>query len=315
MSPGSRDRSADSGVNSETKQQNLRLRAKMMRAVRRFFDDRGYMEVETPHILSAPIPEPHISYIETPRGVLHPSPELYMKQLLASGYERIYQISRCFRAGERGDRHLPEFTLLEWYCTGTDYRGLIEGCEAMIRSVAGELGFGSTIPFRGREIGLDSPWDRVTVREAFGRYASVSLDAALASGRFEEILVGEIEPHLGHPRPMFLHDYPASMASLSRLRADDDSVCERVELYIAGLEIANGFSELNDPKEQRRRFERDLAARERSGEPTFPLPEAFLRALSRMPEAAGIALGLDRLAMVLTDQGRIDDVVAFVPES
>jgi len=315
MSPVSRNRSANSGVNIEAKQQNLRLRANMMRAVRRFFDDRGYLEVETPHILSAPIPELHIAYIETPRGVLHPSPELYMKQLLASGYERIYQISRCFRAGERGGRHLPEFTLLEWYCAGTDYRGLMKECEAMIRFVAGKLGLGSSIMYQGKEIGLDSPWDRVTVREAFGRYASVSLDSALASGRFEEILVGEIEPHLGHPRPTFLHDYPASMASLSRLRAGDDSVCERVELYLAGLEIANGFSELNDPKEQRRRFERDLAARERSGAPTFPLPEEFLRILSRMPESAGIALGLDRLAMVLTDQAGIADVVAFVPAS
>lgn len=297
------------------KRRNLRLRAGMLRAVRRFFTDRGYLEVETPHILSTPIPEPHIAYVETRRGVLHPSPEVYMKQLLASGYARIFQISRCFRAGERGQRHLPEFTLLEWYREGVDYRGLMAECEAMIPFVAGELGLGSSIAYQGREIGLNPPWDRIAVREAFERYAPVSMDAALASERFDEILVSEVEPHLGHPRPAFLHDYPASMASLSRLRADDASVCERVELYLAGLEIANGFSELNDPKEQRRRFDRDQAARRRSGASTFPLPEGFLRALSRMPPAAGIALGLDRLAMVLADCVRIDDVVAFVPEA
>ena len=315
MSRGSRNSSTKNGVSIAAKQRNLRLRAQMLRAVRRFFEGRGYLEVETPHIFSAPIPEAHIAYVETPRGVLHPSPELYMKQLLASGYDRIFQISRCFRHGERGDRHLPEFTLLEWYCAGMDYQGLMAECEAMIRFAAGELELGSRILYQGREIGLGSPWDRLTVHKAFEGYASVSLEQALTSGRFDEVLVGEIEPHLGHPRPTFLYDYPASMASLSRLRADDDAVCERVELYMAGLEIANGFSELNDPEEQRRRFAGEQTARERSGAPTFPLPEGFLESLGRMPAAAGIALGLDRLAMVLTNQARIDDVVAFVPEA
>lgn len=315
MSPGSRNKTNKRGVDIAAKQRNLRLRAHMLRAVRRFFCDRGYLEVETPHILSAPIPEPHIAYVKTPLGVLHPSPEVYMKRLLAGGYDRIFQISRCFRAGERGDRHLPEFTLLEWYGAGMDYFGLMAVCEGLIRFVAKELDLGSSLVYQGKEIRLDAPWDRATVRKVFGRYASVSLEAALASGRFDEILVGEIEPQLGHPRPTFLHDYPSSMASLARLRAEDDAVCERVELYLAGLEIANGFSELTDPEEQRRRFERDQAARKRSGAPVFPLPDAFLRALSRMPAAAGIALGLDRLAMVLADQARIDDVVAFVPEA
>jgi len=287
----------------------------MLAAVRGFFSERGYLEVETPHLLPVPIPEAHIQFVETARGaVLHPSPELYMKRLLAAGHPRIFQVARCFRGAERGDRHLREFTLLEWYCAGADYRGLMETCEAMIGSAARELGLGRRIRYQGREIDLEAPWERITVAEAFDRHAPEPLEEAISNGRFEEDLVVHLEPRLGAPRPVFLTDYPASMASLARRRRDAPEVCERVELYLGGLEIANGFTELTDPEEQRRRFERDLEERERLGRRTFPLPEVFLEALDRMPEAAGMALGIDRLAMVLTDSARIDDVVAFTPE-
>jgi lysyl-tRNA synthetase class 2 len=293
---------------------NLRQRARLLAAIRGFFSGRGYLEVETPHLLPAPIPETHIRFVETAHGVLHPSPELYMKRLLAAGYPRIFQLARCFREGERGDRHLREFTLLEWYCAGADYRGLMATCEAMIRHAARELGLPSALQYRGRRVDLEGPWDRVTLAEAFERHAPGPLKEAISNGRFEEDLVVHVEPGLGSPRPVFLTDYPASMASLARLRPDAPEVCERVELYLGGLEIANGFSELTDPGEQRRRFERDLEERARTGRRTFPMPEVFLEALERMPEAAGMALGVDRLAMVLTDSPRIDDVVAFTPE-
>ncbi|MCF8062640.1 MAG: EF-P lysine aminoacylase GenX [Deltaproteobacteria bacterium] len=285
----------------------------MLAAIRGFFFERGYLEVETPHLVPAPIPEAHIRFIETAHGVLHPSPELYMKRLLAAGHPRIFQIAHCFRDRERGDRHLREFTLLEWYCAGTDYRGLMETCEVMIRTAARDLG-SSSIRYQGREIDLEGPWDRITVAEAFDRHAPEPLERAMPAGRFEEDLVVHVEPRLGTPRPTFLHDYPASMASLARLKPDAPEVCERVELYLGGLEIANGFSELTDPEEQRQRFERDVEERKRLGRRTFSIPEAFLEALGRMPDAAGMALGIDRLAMILTDSARIDDVVAFTPE-
>ncbi len=315
MSPASKNSRAACGRGPDgRKSKNLRLRARMLAAVRGFFADHGYLEVETPCMAFAPIPEPHIDFVETSRGVLLPSPEVYMKRLLAEGHSRIFQIARCFRDGERGDRHLPEFTMLEWYRTGTDYRGLMEECEALVRSVAVSLGIGRVHTFQGQEIDLGAPWQRITVTEAFDRYAPDPLDAALASGKFEELLVIHVEPRLGAPVPTFLHDYPASMASLSKLRAGEPGVCERFELYLGGLEIANGFSELTDPDEQRVRFEGDVEVRKVLGRKPFPMPEAFLEAVGRMPDAAGMALGIDRLAMVLADCARIDHVVAFTPE-
>lgn len=286
----------------------------MLAAVRGFFADRGYLEVETPYLLPAPIPEPHIRFVEAGDGVLHPSPEVYMKRLLAAGYPRIFQVARCFRDEERGDRHLREFTLLEWYAARTDYRDLMEECEALVRSAARVLGPGAAVSFQGRTVDLGGFWERLTVAEAFERHAPRSLEESLSADRFDEDLVVHVEPRLGTPRPTFLHDYPASMASLSRIRPEAPGVCERVELYLGGLEIANGFSELTDPEEQRERFDRDREERRRRGHPDFPLPEAFLEALDDMPEAAGMALGVDRLAMVLAGCDRIDDVVAFTPD-
>lgn len=294
-------------------QKNLWQRARILTAVRGFFMDQGYLEVETPYILPAPIPEAHIDYIETPGGVLHPSPEVYMKRLVAQGYSRIYQIARCFRDSERGDRHLAEFTLLEWYRTG-DYMALMEECEAMVVSVAHRIGLGTQVPYQGGVIQLARPWERMTVREAFKRYAPMPMEEAIERDGFEEILVGFVEPRLGVPVPSFLYDYPAQMASLSRICAHDSDLCERFELYLGGLEIANGFSELVDAREQERRFNGELEARKRTGLPTHPMPRPFLRALEKMPETAGIALGLDRLIMVLCDCGHIGDVVSFTPE-
>ncbi|MGM0663570.1 MAG: EF-P lysine aminoacylase EpmA [Thermodesulfobacteriota bacterium] len=315
MLPGSRNKkAAGHGLRPPWKERTLRLRARLLGAVREFFTARGYLEVETPILVSAPVPEPHIEFIETSLGVLQPSPEVYMKRLLSAGHPRIFQIARCFRDHERGDRHLPEFTLLEWYRAGTDYWGLMEECEDLVRTVAGRLGVGPALTYLGKAVNLEPPWRRMTVAGAFDRYAPMSLEEALSSGRFDELLVAHVEPGLGMPGPVFLHDYPASMASLSRLRAHDPGVCERVELYMGGMEIANGFSELTDPSEQFRRFQRDVEERNRLGRKAFRIPEAFLDAVKHMPAAAGMALGIDRLVMVLADCRRIDDVVAFTPE-
>lgn len=296
------------------KSTGLRLRARMVQAIRAFFMERGYLEVETPHLVPAPAPEIHIDAVPARGGYLQTSPELCMKRLLAAGYAKIFQIGRCFRLGERGRRHLPEFTMLEWYRTKTDYRGLMEECESLILAISEALGTGEKIRYQGKEVELKKPFQRLSLREAFRRHAPVSLDEALKGDAFEEILVGHIEAHLGHPRPTFLYDYPAAQAALARTKPGAPELAERFELYMAGLEIANAFSELNDAREQRRRFEEALEIRRASTGAVYPMPERFLEALPQMPEAAGIALGIDRLAMVFADAPRIDDIVAFTPE-
>jgi lysyl-tRNA synthetase class 2 len=297
-----------------TRKRALRLRARTIQAVRRFFIDRGYLEVETPHLIPAPAPEAHIDAIPVGDAFLHTSPELCMKRLLAAGYPRLFQICRCFRGGERGIRHLPEFTLLEWYGAGMDYLDLMGECEELVLFVSRELGLGERISYQGTPISLRVPWERLTVREAFERYASLSANEAMREGRFDEVMVTEIEPHLGAARPTFLRDYPAQLAALARVRKDDPGLAERFELYMARLEIANAFSELTDPLEQRERFEREREERRRAGKSVYPLPEKFLAALARMPDCAGIALGLDRLVMILADETDIGSVVTFAPE-
>jgi elongation factor P--(R)-beta-lysine ligase len=293
----------------------LRLRDRMIRAIRRFFLERDFLEVETPVRIPAPAPESHIDAVASGEWFLHTSPELCMKRLLAAGFPKIFQICKCFRAEERGDRHLPEFTILEWYRGGTDYRTLMDDCEALISYVALDLGFDSVLARQGREIRLEAPWERITVREAFTRYATTAAAEALRMDRFDEILAGEVEPHLGRNQPIFLYEYPVELGALARTKEGDPGIAERFELYVAGLELANAFSELTDAREQRRRFEEASRDRSLNGSPPYPMPERFLTALPQMPPSAGIALGVDRLVMLFADKYRIDDVVAFTPES
>jgi elongation factor P--(R)-beta-lysine ligase len=315
MSPGSKNKSAESERERIShRKQTLRLRALMVQAIRDFFMRQGYLEVETPILIPAPAPELHIDAIPAKGGYLQTSPELYMKRLLAAGYERIFQMCRCFRQGERGDLHLPEFTILEWYSSHAGYRDIMFECEAMIQAVAKDLGLPEKIQYRGRAIDLGGPWERVTVHEAFERYGTLSLEKSMEKGRFDVCMVEEIEPHLGSPEPTFLCDYPASMAALARLKPDNARVAERFELYMGGVELANAFTELTDPAEQRARFQEEKKRRGEQGREAYPFPEKFLEALALMPEAAGIALGFDRLAMIFSDSATIDQVVAFTPE-
>jgi lysyl-tRNA synthetase class 2 len=296
------------------RQTNLRRRAEVLHATRSFFRERGFLEVETPIRVPVPLPEAYIELVASDNGVLQPSPEVCMKPLLAAGCEKIFQICKCFRRAERGRRHLPEMTLLEWYAVREDYSDLMEQTEQLILHIAGRLGTAGAISYQGQRIGLAPPWERLTVAEAFARHGEISMASALAEGRFDEILGIKIEPNLGQERPVFLTDYPAAKASLARLKAADPSVAERFELYIGGLELCNGFSELNDPSEQRRRFEAEQRSIQAAGRRVYPLPEKFLDALQRMPPCAGNALGMDRLVMLFCDAGSIDDVVTFTPE-
>ncbi len=292
----------------------LWIRARMIQAIRSFFIGGGYLEVETPHRIPAPIPEEHIDVFRSEDWFLHPSPELCMKRLLAAGYPRIFQICRCFRGGERGARHLPEFTMLEWYRRDADYRDLMEECESMISDVAGHLNGRPSLRYRNREISLNPPWERLTVEEAFRRFAPLSVNEALRVDRFDELLAIHIEPCLGTEKPTILYDYPAPLGSLARLKRKDPTLAERFEIYIGGLELANGFTELNDDAEQRQRFLKTQEVRSRLGKAAHPLPEKFLQDLQHLPDSAGIAFGIDRLAMLFADAAEIDAVSAWTPE-
>jgi elongation factor P--(R)-beta-lysine ligase len=288
----------------------LMARSAIFDRIRSFFKEKGYLEVETPFRIPAPAPEAQIDAIPSAGWFLQTSPELCMKRMLAAGYRQIFQICRCWRDGERGVRHLSEFTMLEWYRAGADYLDLMAETEELVRAAAADTRFS----YQGHSIELSLPWERITVTEAFLRYAGTTPEAALAAGSFDEIMVERIEPRLGLSRPTFIYDYPACCGALARLKPDDPGLAERFELYIGGLEIANAFSELTDAPEQRVRFAAEAAERAKLGKAPYPVAEKFLQALAVMPQAAGIALGLDRLVMVLLDAETIDEVVAFTPE-
>lgn len=305
----------DDNFNLARKSQALRLHAKLIQSIRQFFIQHNFLEVETPIRIPSPAPEEHIEAITAGDWFLQTSPELCMKRLLAAGYPQIFQISKCFRAAERGSRHLPEFTMLEWYVAQFDYHQLMDQCEAMLIAAFKDMGHDQNITWQTKKINLTSPWERITIADAFSQYAPISMPEALHQDKFDEITVEYIEPHLGIGRPTFIYDYPAKLAALAKIKKVDSTVAERFELYIGGLELANGFSELTDASEQRQRFEEALEARAAKDWARYSMPEKFLTALEQLPPCAGIALGIDRLAMILADTGKIDDVVTFTPET
>jgi lysyl-tRNA synthetase class 2 len=296
------------------RERNLRQRAYILQGIRQFFNEKGYLEVETPHRIPAPAPESHIDAIPSGSWFLHTSPELCMKRMMAAGYGKIFQMCRCWRDRERGNLHLPEFTLLEWYRAGADYFSLMEECEGLFRFVAEAMGLGQKIIFRNREIDLSKPWERIPVKEAFRCYTQTSVNEALKLSLFDEMMVQDIEPKLGLEKPTFIYDYPAERGALARLKQEDPTLAERFELYIGGLELANGFSELVDSEEQGKRFHMENANRQSYGKPIYSIPDKFLAELDQMPPSAGIALGVDRLAMIFLDAETIDEVVAFTTE-
>ncbi|GEJ56823.1 EF-P lysine aminoacylase EpmA [Anaeromyxobacter diazotrophicus] len=321
-----------------------RARARMQAAVREFLTRREFDEVETPCLVPEPAMEPHIDAFRAPfvpegggaaRPLwLHSSPEYAMKRLLAEGFPRIFQLARVFRNGEVSDTHNPEFTLLEMYRAHTDYRGIMEDLEETVAACARAVTGGTRISVGGRPLELAPPFERLTAQEAFQTRAGV--DLAACDGRADRLraalrerglgVAGDgdsfddlyfrvflevVEPTLGLGRPTYLVDWPAPMAALSRLKPGDPRVAERFELYAGGLELANGFSELTDAAEQRRRLMEEQGLRARLGRPVYPLDERFLAALPRMPEAGGVALGLDRLLMLLVGARTIDEVLLF----
>ena len=310
--------------------------------LRDFFDRRGFIEVECGALQRSPGNEAHLHAFKTEwegekREVLylHTSPEFAAKKLLAAGETRIYEFARVFRNREQSALHAPEFTMLEWYRAAEPYSAVMADCLALVKLAAETTGL-RRFSYRGRECDPLAKAERLSVAEAFSRYAEIDLPATLSpegtgqrdllaraaearghtiaaddswSDIFSKILVYAVEPRLGIGRPTILHEYPRCEAALARASDGDPRVAERFELYICGVELANGFGELTDSSEQRRRFEDEMAEKERRYGERYPIDEEFLAALSRMPEACGVALGFDRLAMLATGSRKIDDVI------
>lgn len=324
----------------------VRARQTLYRIIREVFAEANFDEVETPLLVPAPGMELHIDCFDTrfrpEMGAqigerplwLHASPEYAMKRLLADGWERIFQITKAFRNGEVAQNHNPEFTMLEHYRVVKEeegYEPILGDLEAIGFRAAQAIRGSPVIRWKEFEVDLTPPWRRLSVADAFRQYAGIELpldgDARLLKERmvaagfdpgsaesYEDLYFTvflSFEPRLGTDKPTFLVDWPASMASLARLKADDPRVAERFELYIAGVELANGFFELNDAEEQRRRLVEEREERIRLGRPAYPLDERFLEAVGRMPPAAGVATGLDRLVMILGGWERIEDVILF----
>ncbi|MFO0591938.1 MAG: EF-P lysine aminoacylase EpmA [Polyangiaceae bacterium] len=298
---------------------SLAARAALFRAIRSFFDARHFLEVDTPSLVPSPGMDLHLDAFESPgAGYLITSPEYQMKRLLVGGIPRCYQLARCFRRGEEGSRHNREFVMVEWYRAFADMDDVIRDTEDLVRFVAQEISGTTTIEAGSVTVDLAAPFERITVARAFERYAGIEEDRALRMAtededRFFRLLVDRVEPKIARQaRPVFVTGYPASQASLARLSPADPRVCERFELYVGGVELCNGFGELTDPVEQRRRFAHDQEERARQGKPVYPVDERFVGALEEgMPRAAGNALGVDRLLSLCLGERAIGDVMAF----
>jgi len=282
---------------------------------RAFFREHGFLEVETPLRVPAVAPEQHIAPFESEGWLLSTSPELYMKRLLAAGYDRLFQITHCFRKGEQGRQHNPEFTMLEWYRAGADYKQMIHDTEELVMTLVARLGLSPMIQYRGQNIDLTLPWPRVTVRDAFLHAAGWDPVAEPEPMRFDTDLVSRVMPSFAPDRPTVLLDYPAAMASLARLSPGDPLVAERAEVFVGRLELANAYSELRDPHEQERRFRAEIAEMERVQRRRVALPVQFLEAVAHLPECGGIALGMDRLVMLFGSTDSIRDVIAFTTDT
>lgn len=304
----------------------LEARTRITRQIRAYFDGQEFTEVAAPCLVPCPTMDPHIHGFEVPQGqgYLHTSPEFAMKKLLCDGWERIYALGPVWRQEVAGRWHAIEFTMLEWYRTGADYKALIADCRVLL-SVAPSYHAGDSICDPNLE------WQIITVSQAFDKYAKIKLDDILGdtvrianaarslgvrvveSDTFEDIFFAImaqcIEPHLGTPAPTVLTHYPASMAALARLAPEDTRWAERIEIYVAGIELANGFSELTDADQQRKRFITDRIEKQRLYGFSYAPDETFLKALEYgMPESAGMALGLERLIMLATGAAHIKDV-------
>ena len=324
----------------------LAARSAITRALRQWFDAQGFVEIETGILQVSPGNETHLHAPRTELAgadgdratrYLRTSPEFAAKKLLAAGEQKIFEFARVFRDRERGDLHLPEFTMLEWYRANASYDAVMADSVVIIAHAAQATGIGR-FSFRGRIADPFAEPELLTVASAFDRFAGIELLATIADGKgdrdglaataaskvrisdddtwsdiFSKILVEHVEPHLGQGRLTVLLEYPAPEAALARAKASDPRVAERFEIYACGVELANGFGELTDQVEQRRRFAAAMDEKQRRYGERYPLDQDFLDAVSHMPDASGVALGFDRLVMLASGAQRIDQVVWTPP--
>jgi lysyl-tRNA synthetase class 2 len=324
----------------------LLARREITRALRAWFDEQGFAEVETGILQVSPGNETHLHAPRTElvradgnrvTRYMRTSPEFACKKLLAAGEPRIFEFARVFRDRERGDLHLPEFTMLEWYRADAGYDAIMADTVVVIAHAAQATGIGS-FSFRGRHCDPFAEPELLTVAAAFERFAGIDLLATIVDGEgdraalaaaakdrvraadddtwsdiFSKVLVEHVEPHLGQGRLTLLFEYPAPEAALARTKPGDPRVAERFEVYACGVELANGFGELTDVAEQRHRFTASMDEKERRYGERYPLDDEFLAAVAHMPEASGVALGFDRLVMLASGAPRIDQVVWTPP--
>lgn len=329
------------------------IREKVLTAIRRFFLDRGFHEAETPLLTGSLPPESYVDVFETTlldrhrrptRAFLPASPEPFLKKLLVAGIGNCFSITKSFRNTENQSKtHNPEFTILEWYRVDADYTGIMKDCEELlmfintylIRSKASKGALDTkTLVYQGKKVDLRSPWERLSISQAFKKYADVHLERALtekemvaiakkkghAIGKhdnweelFFQIFFNEVEPHLNTRKPIILYDYPRQLAALAaKEKAADPRLVERFEVYVAGIELADGCSELTDWQKQNARFKHESTLRKQQGKPDYPMDEEFIEALKiGMPKCAGIAMGVDRLIMLFADVKDIADTLFF----
>lgn len=306
---------------------NLKKRALILADIRTFFSERGVLEVETPLLGRSTATDPYIASFVVPWPVasfphsyryLQTSPEFPMKRLLVSGSGSIYQISKVFRSDEQGRLHHPEFTMLEWYRVGFDHHALMHEVDMLLQGVlkTSAAQYVTYAQLFEQYLGINPHVSTAQILQACAEKNGLSLSSGQSEDKdvWLHLLISHcIEPHLGQDRPVFVMDFPASQAALARIRQDDPAIAERFEVYYKGVELANGYHELTDAKEQERRFVADNQQRSKMGLPEVPLDQHFLEALEQgMPDCAGVALGIDRLVMLAVGANALSDVVSFV---
>jgi lysyl-tRNA synthetase class 2 len=326
----------------DTMQKTLQLRSTVFKAIRQYLDTEGLVEADTPLMVAAPDTEPSIEPFQTTwyelgsshQGYLTPSPEFLLKRLLSAGSGNLYQMSHVFRNFEPSQgKHNPEFMMLEWYRTNADYTDIMKDTEGLIKHVLKQTGNETEkLTYLGNDVDLSGDWERLSVSEAFEKYAAIPQDtllnesglieAATAKGyqteggsyddAFFQIFLNEIESKLGFNKPTFLYDYPASQAALARKKASDPRLAERFELYIAGIELTNAFSELTNWQEQEERLQQQVVIRKANNQPVWQYDKDLIEALkSGLPVTGGIALGVDRLIMLIANAETISDILPF----
>lgn len=298
--------------------ENYLVREKVIDTIRNFFKDQKFREVFTPTLVPIPSTEPNLEVFKTELrtsknvkkdGYLIMSPEFSIKKLLAAGIGNCFEIAKCFRNEEEVSRlHNPEFTMLEWYRINSDYKVIMKDFEQLFTKIIGY----QKLNYQGEVYDLTTPWPRISVADAFKKYAGKDV-LKVSDEDFYKIFFNEIEPHLAKSKkPFFIYDYPVSQASLSRTKSSDPRFAERFEIFLAGIELGNCFSELTDGDEQKRRFEVEKVERHIAGKSDYPIDEDLIEALkSGLPEVSGIAVGVDRLVMLAANAPSITDTLFF----